>query len=804
MSDLNQVKADLLNVVCASLIRAPRFNSSGPSDQSTADAGGSELVQSSLPSAAAAPSSTSSSSSINQVPEMITMLVQEVAERDPEFVLKLALYVRDDLNIRSTANFLVALASNMDLCSPFLKKYFGKLIRLPSDWLDVAALYQSLPERDLDGRSLPTALRKALSHKFIEFDSYQLGKYSREGKLKRKARKARELARKAEREGRKVQMRPPQRELTMKQMVRQLHISSPTYHVMCILGKKYPADEVSFQRSGLKGTFDPSRAGKRMKLPVPETWETLVSAKGNKASTWEELIDHRKLPFMAMLRNLRNLILTGISQRHHRWVMSRLTNEQTVANSRQFPFAFFSAYEAIDIDLEQLKKDVDEAKEARALALRGKRGGRGATRGAGRGAPPAAAATRGGRGGRGARGGARGGAHGGARGGRGGVTCGGHGAVAPPAGGVAFRRKVLIPARFPDAALLKKYREALDTAVKFATVYNVKPIRGNTVVFCNVSSAMRADCSSATGLGGVRKLHEVGILLGLMCKYMCEECDFRLFGSRSQCSVDLEPGTILDNMQRVIRIADSSDLGDACVFPFSYMEELIRDGTRVDNIIVLADRMLTAENDERLANMLTKYRQSVNPDLLYVTVDLAGRPEMKLRTPSSGGQSEQSAAHPNDVQITGFSAAVLRFIAERGDGNMISYVQHIDDAKGLNKVRPRSAGLSSAGGSSSFWEWLDNKSGAAATVAGGSSLRSSFGSLQSKQKKKKKKAARRCLLPQKQRRSAERPPWSPAWNSCSLRRDDAPNEDGNRQRSRRERPPPRLVSSARVDHCSRD
>lgn len=31
-------------------------------------------------------------------------------------------------------------------------------------------------------------------------------------------------------------------------------------------------------------------ANKRMKLPIPETWETQLSLHGNKASTWETLI----------------------------------------------------------------------------------------------------------------------------------------------------------------------------------------------------------------------------------------------------------------------------------------------------------------------------------------------------------------------------------------------------------------------------------------------------------------------------------------------------------------------------------
>ena len=45
-----------------------------------------------------------------------------------------------------------------------------------------------------------------------------------------------------------------------------------------------------FYKSRLPDTFEEERAGKRMKLPIPETWETQVSLKGNKPKTWEDLI----------------------------------------------------------------------------------------------------------------------------------------------------------------------------------------------------------------------------------------------------------------------------------------------------------------------------------------------------------------------------------------------------------------------------------------------------------------------------------------------------------------------------------
>lgn len=46
--------------------------------------------------------------------------------------------------------------------------------------------------------------------------------------------------------------------------------------------------------------------------------------KGNKAQVWEQLIDNKKLPYMAMLRNIRNMIKVGISEKHHQWVIKKL------------------------------------------------------------------------------------------------------------------------------------------------------------------------------------------------------------------------------------------------------------------------------------------------------------------------------------------------------------------------------------------------------------------------------------------------------------------------------------------------
>ena len=51
-----------------------------------------------------------------------------------------------------------------------------------------------------------------------------------------------------------------------------------------------------------------------MKLETAYTWETELSKHGNTATAWEGLIMARKLPYMAALRNLRNLFLANMNE----------------------------------------------------------------------------------------------------------------------------------------------------------------------------------------------------------------------------------------------------------------------------------------------------------------------------------------------------------------------------------------------------------------------------------------------------------------------------------------------------------
>ena len=580
--------------------------------------------------------------------QALSFLGEKIACHDPEFVLKVAIYTRLNLGIRTTANFLLALAAKIPSCRPYMKKYFSASIRLPSDWIEVAEIYQALHDTNIKHGSIPTALRKVMCSKFTDFDAFQLAKYNKDGSKKKKSEKAKKIQEdKSEAKSKKYLADFPvlkatvqdsssdsesddssivlsdsenKEELeklsfTLKQLIRKIHICDPVEHVMSLVGKKYPEDPEAFRKSRLPNTWDESRAGKRMKLPVPETWETQVSTRGNKAGTWEELIDHKKLPFMAMLRNIRNLIMAGVKPKYHMWVIKKLGDEQAVINSRQFPFRFFSAYQVLE--------EIEKIARGEAVPKR-----------------------------------------------------------APSKGKGKGKKSKKPPKEMPsiDLRVLQRYKNALDTALKIATCYNVKPIGGSTLILCNVGSNMDRPCTAARGLGKPRKVLEVAVLLGLMCKYSCEESNMLVYGQSGMCvEVELEDGTILHNMDHVMATAGNLTSHDGAL-PIEFLTEFLMDRKQVDNIVLLSDTMkLDDEQGRTMMDFLRKYRHLVNPNLLFVSVDLsAGK---------TGVSSTIKPQHPNDIYLAGYSDQILRFIAERGDSGQLTYVDNIDKVHNLAHIK---------------------------------------------------------------------------------------------------------------------
>lgn len=311
-------------------------------------------------------------------------LATKISKEDPLFVLKLAHYTRHTLTFRSTTNFLLATATRIESCKPYVRTAIPACTNLPTDLLELWDFHRKLT----NSPKLPSCLKKGMSDKFDSFGVYQLGKYLNvrvpktsavappkskgkgKGKGKGKAssgqpdEKAQEEAQKQKLAREEALKDPMNRPLTMKTLIRHVHAGSGKNEDVCgILRKQYPMNEEEFKLMGLdqKGkTFDESRVGSKFRIDVPKTWETELSEKGNTPQVWEDLVNTGNLPFMAMLKNLRNLILAGVSTETHEKVMGRLKSPKQIANSKQMPVKFLSAFEAIDFDEQTLRTLAEE------------------------------------------------------------------------------------------------------------------------------------------------------------------------------------------------------------------------------------------------------------------------------------------------------------------------------------------------------------------------------------------------------------------------------------------------------------
>ena len=229
-------------------------------------------------------------------------------KKNPEFVSQLAIFARREFNMRSVSHVLAGYLANIPEGKPYVKKTVKSIILRGDDATEILAFYLST-----FGKPIPNSLRKALREVFPTFDAYTLAKYKGEGNS--------------------VKMRD----------------------ILCLC-RPTPAnpEQSALWKDLLEGNMKPAY-----------TWETELSAKGNNKETWEQLIDSGKVGYMALLRNLRNILNAEPS--NIRKVLDKIADPEAVRKSKQLPFRFLSAYRNLPMDKWE-SRDAREALEAAADA----------------------------------------------------------------------------------------------------------------------------------------------------------------------------------------------------------------------------------------------------------------------------------------------------------------------------------------------------------------------------------------------------------------------------------------------------
>lgn len=231
-----------------------------------------------------------------------------VTKNDAEFVAKLAVHAREEMYLRSVPIVLTVELARQHNGDGLVSALTARIVQRADEITELLAYYATANERKSEKQlnRLSKQLQKGLADAFNRFDEYQFAKYDRNTAVK------------------------------LKDALFVVHPKAK--------------DEVQ------QALFDKIV---KNELETPYTWEVELSALGKQKydtntlrqqavqAKWEELIFSKRIGYMALLRNLRNILEAEVSNEALNRICSYLSNANAVANSRQLPFRFLSAYREV-------------------------------------------------------------------------------------------------------------------------------------------------------------------------------------------------------------------------------------------------------------------------------------------------------------------------------------------------------------------------------------------------------------------------------------------------------------------------
>ncbi len=194
-------------------------------------------------------------------------------------VADLAVEAREKGKLRHVPLLLVREMARLNSHRHTVERTLDKIIQRADELAEFVAIYWK------DGKQpLSAQVKRGLARAFSKFNEYQLSKYNRDGAVK------------------------------LRDVLFLCH------------AKPKDKEQDDLWKRLINGT-----------LTIPDTWETALSSGADKKETWERLIQEKKLGGLALLRNLRNMIESGVSRGLIQEAISSMKTD------RILPFRFLSA-----------------------------------------------------------------------------------------------------------------------------------------------------------------------------------------------------------------------------------------------------------------------------------------------------------------------------------------------------------------------------------------------------------------------------------------------------------------------------
>lgn len=250
---------------------------------------------------------------------------------DPLFAAKAAVYARTKFGMRSISHAVASELAKYVSGKPWAKDFYNSIVYRPDDILEILSYHFGKKQK------LSKAMQKGLAAAFAKFDAYQLAKYKGESKG-----------------------------IKLVDAVNILHPISVPHNGTINVDKETYWNSLSEKMKKNKNV-KLAKLKKTVEVPALDalvlgllksvgTWESELSAAGQKASNdeekeefkkdvWVSLIKDHKIGYFALLRNLRNIITQAPEAVDG--AIEMLTNQKLIKKSLVLPFRFLSAYEEI-------------------------------------------------------------------------------------------------------------------------------------------------------------------------------------------------------------------------------------------------------------------------------------------------------------------------------------------------------------------------------------------------------------------------------------------------------------------------
>jgi len=248
-------------------------------------------------------------------------VIKAVGKKDPELVAKALVYARSVMGQRSVTHVGAVAAVNVLSGNPLASRFYGKRDRKENrggivyrldDILEIVAYYFMRNP----GSPLPNSMKRGFKNALEASDTYELAKYQGNGKS-----------------------------VSLVDIVNLVH-PKPSEKMQETFKKLMKGELKQFNTAEDKNTKSGQEIAEKVKTGKITKAQAEVELKEAKADNWKQLIDEGTLGYLALLRNLRNIVSVASDEVFTK-ALDMLVDEKRVRKSLVFPHQIDIAFEVL-------------------------------------------------------------------------------------------------------------------------------------------------------------------------------------------------------------------------------------------------------------------------------------------------------------------------------------------------------------------------------------------------------------------------------------------------------------------------